>query len=95
MPASIEDVVSEIVHQRFPDALIDSVTVDADSDSDGDPILRITVVFASDMTSLEAHKLAGLARHVRPRLEERQNVAFPIFRFISKSDNDRLRHAAA
>ncbi len=95
MAQSLEDVISGIVKARFADAEIDSIEVKPDLDSDDEPILRITVVFASEMAALESHKLAGLARHVRPTLEERKESRFPIFRFISKRDNDRLRHEAA
>ncbi|MBV9839950.1 MAG: hypothetical protein JOY99_00185 [Sphingomonadaceae bacterium] len=95
MAASLEDIVSGIVKERFTDAKIDSISIEPDSDSDGDPILRITVVFDSDVSGLESSKLAGLVRHVRPKLRERGDTGFPIFRFLSKRDNDRLRHAAA
>ncbi|HEX2763053.1 MAG TPA: hypothetical protein VHM92_04285 [Allosphingosinicella sp.] len=95
MAVSLEEIVSEIVRQRLTDAEIDSIKVEADSDSDGDPILRITIVFDSEIAKLESSKLAGLARHMRPKLQERKEAGFPIFRFLSKRDSDRLRHAAA
>jgi len=95
MANSLEEIVSGIVRERFADAIIDSIAVEADEDNDGDPILRITVVFASEIANIESHKLAGLARHLRPKLTERKESGFPIFRFISKRDNDRLTHEAA
>lgn len=95
MALSLEEIVSELVRERFADTEIDSIKVEADRDSDGDPILRITVVFDSEVAKLESSKLAGLARHMRPKLEERSEPGFPIFRFLSKRDSERLRHAAA
>lgn len=95
MAQTLEEVISGIVKERFADAVIDSITVMADVDSDGDPILRVTVVFDSEIAKIEPSKLAGLARHVRPKIMERNDAAFPIFRFMSKRDNERLRHAAA
>ena len=95
MANSLEDIISGIVRERFADAVIDSISVEADEDSDGDPILRVTVVFDSEIAQLEPSKLAGLVRHVRPKIRNRKGAAFPIFRFMSKSDSDRLRHAAA
>lgn len=95
MAVSLEEIVSQIVRQRFSDAEIDSIKVEPDQDSDGDRILRITVVFASEIAKLESRKLAGLARHMRPKLEERKEAGFPIFRFLSKRDSERLGHAAA
>ncbi|MDP9412753.1 MAG: hypothetical protein M3Q08_01395 [Pseudomonadota bacterium] len=95
MAVSLEEIVSKIVRERFVDAKIDSIKVEADQDSDGDPILRITVVFDSEIADLESRKLVGLARHMRPKLQERKEAGFPIFRFLSKRDSERLRHAAA
>jgi hypothetical protein len=95
MAGTLEEIVSQTVRERFPDAKIDSIKVDADKDSDGDPILRITVVFDSEIADVQSRKLAGLARHMRPRLEERKEAGFPIFRFMTKRDSERLRHAAA
>lgn len=95
MANALDDAIAAVVRERFADALIDSVTVEADEDSDGDPILRITVVFESEIADLETHRLTGLARHVRPSLIERREAGFPIFRFMTKRDSDRLRHEAA
>lgn len=95
MAQSLADVISGVVKERFGDAEIDSIKVVPDLDSDGDRILRITVVFASELAAMESHKLAGIARHIRPSLEAREERGFPIFRFVSKRDNDRLRHEAA
>lgn len=95
MDEALHELFSDIVKDRFPDATIDSVTVEADVDSDGDPILRVTVVFDSEIAGLEARRLASLTRHARPKLREHNDNRFPIFRFLSKRDNDRLAHAAA
>jgi len=95
MNQALEDIISGIVRARFADAEIESIGIEPDKDSDGDPILRVTVVFSSDMAELEPSKLAGLVRHVRPKLIEQHEPGFPIFRFVSKRDNDRIRHEAA
>ena len=95
MAKSLEDIITEIVKERFSDAVINSIEVQADQDSDGDPILRVTVVFDSEISTLEARKLSGLTRHVRPKIMSREDAAFPVFRFVSKRENDRIRHEAA
>jgi hypothetical protein len=95
MTTGLEQVISDIVKERFADAVVDSIVVEPDLDSDGDPVLWITVVFASEIAELESHRLAGLVRHVRPRLIEQKEAGFPIFRFMSKRDNDRLKREAA
>lgn len=95
MASDLEKIIAKIVGERFPDAIIDSISVDPDQDSDGEPILWITVVFDSEISELGSHEMAGLPRHLRPSLLKRQENAFPIFRFMTKRDRDRLRHEAA
>lgn len=95
MANSLEKIISGIVRERFKGAEIDSISVSPDLDSDGDPILRVTVVLTSDVSQLESSKLAGLTRHVRAKIVNRKDAAFPIFRFMTKSDSDRLKRAAA
>ena len=95
MANTLEEIISGIIRERFTDAIIDSVKVRADVDSDGDRILRVTVVFESELAKLDPSRLAGLTRHVRPRIAKRQDAGFPIFRFMSKRDSDRLSHEAA
>jgi hypothetical protein len=95
MASSLEEVILETVKERFSDAMIESISIDPDKDSDGDAILRITIIFDSDIEKLESAKLTGLVRHVRPKLAAQKEDRFPIFRFVSKRENDRLKHAAA
>jgi hypothetical protein len=95
MDDALRELFSEVVKERFPDAVIDDITVVADEDSDGDPILRVTIVFDSEIADIEARSVASLTRHARPKLREHNDNRFPIFRFLSKRDNDRLAHAAA
>lgn len=95
MTGSLEDLILKTVKERLGNAIVESLSIEADEDSDGDPILRITVVFASEVKELESHRLAGLVRHVRPKLAECKESRFPIFRFVDKRENDRLRHEAA
>lgn len=95
MANSLEEIISGIVKERFADAIIDSVKVEGDFDYDGERILRVTVVFESEIAKLDPSRLAGLTRHVRPKIEKRRDAGFPIFRFMSKRDSDRLTHEAA
>jgi hypothetical protein len=95
MAQSLEDVVAAVVIARFAHSIVDHVSVAPDVDSDGEPILRVMVVFADDISELDMRELAGIVRHVRPALLEHQETAFPIFRFLTKRDWNRLRHEAA
>ena len=95
MAESLKDLVLGIVKARFPDAEIDSISVTPDSDSDGDPILRVMIVVRSDITSLDSQRLSGLARHIRPRLIEHNEYGFPIIRVMTKRDRENLPNEAA
>jgi hypothetical protein len=95
MTKTLEEIVSTVVKERIDSVDVHSVTVTPQEDTDGDPILVVTVVLSSDLSKFESRKLLGLARHVRSKIVEQSESAFPIFRFMSKSDSERLRHAAA
>ena len=91
----VEQIVSAIVHDRFPTASIEFVKVEPDEDQDGDAIVRVTVVFDPEGGKLDTHRMVGLVRHVRPKLIEQHFNQFPIFRFVSKKDAASLKIAAA
>jgi hypothetical protein len=95
MTSAIEDVVLGTVKERFGEAVIDSVSATPGVDHDGDPIVRVTVVFNAEINDLEVRELTGLGRRLRPRLAEQGETGFPIMRFLTKRDWDRLRHEAA
>jgi len=92
LKAALDSAIEEIVRAEFADA-IDSVMVTEDRDADGDPILRVMVVFRSK-SSPNLKKATGLVRHILPVLEDKGADAFPIVSFRSKADHDRLSVAA-
>ncbi|MBB5518074.1 hypothetical protein [Amphiplicatus metriothermophilus] len=86
MQGKIRDIVEQVVKDRFPDARILSVSVNEDEDFEGERILRVTVVFDSATGLLDSQRAASLVRHMRPKLREAGEEAFPILSFISKAD---------
>jgi hypothetical protein len=92
MTEDIQEVIEGVVRERLADARILDVQVKEDEDCDGDKVYRVNVIFEG---ALDAHRMAGLVRHARARLSERNMYSFPLFRFISQSDAKRLRAAAA
>jgi hypothetical protein len=90
----IAALIDRIVRERFKDVNIDRVTVVRDTDHEDDDIFRVMVVF-DQRGPLDAHKSAGLARHLRHALLERKERAFPIVSFVSRSDAKRLAPEAA
>lgn len=95
MDAKLASKVERTIRDRFSDVTIESVRIVEDVDSDGDPILVITVVYEAKGGKLDPHKTAGLVRHLRPQLIESNQRSFPILRFMSRADAARLKSAAA
>ena len=63
---ALEDVVAALFAERFPEARVNHVVVRQDRDFDGDRILRITVVMASGVDTLDQMKLLGFVPALRP-----------------------------
>lgn len=90
----IADAIETIVRDRFPEEVA-SVRVTEGTDPEGDSIFNITVVLERAHL-LDPHKTAGIARRVRHMLLGRNQDSFPIFAFVSKSDDQkRLKTEAA
>jgi hypothetical protein len=52
-------------------------------------VLRIDVIFEGAPKDLNAKKLSGAVRHLRPKLDKIHESAFPLLSFISKADRDK------
>jgi hypothetical protein len=91
--AAIAKAIMDILKTDFTD--VDIVTVrilDRVDDSDG-TTLKIQVVFDGASKNLDARKVSGAVRHVRPKLFDMGEDAFPVFSFISKGDFEHLEPA--
>jgi hypothetical protein len=91
--AALNSAIEKIVRTQFADASISAVDVTEDFDYDGDPILRVVVVFETSVRP-DLVKASGLARHIWPAIEDNNSDAFPVISFRSKADQARLREAA-
>ena len=92
---AIRDIVRDTLADDFDHIRIVDVRVSEDVDSDGDDVLRIDIIFEGDPEDLDAVKLSGAIRHLRPRLSELDEFAFPILSFISKQDAQPRKRAPA
>lgn len=84
--------IERIVEERFG-GQVEFVSVIPAQDSDGDPIIKITVVLRDGVTKLDRRKMVGLARHLRSGINDVD--AFPLINFVSKQDAKKLHVAAA
>ncbi|MDE8344773.1 MAG: hypothetical protein POH28_01165 [Acidocella sp.] len=93
----VKEAISEVVRERFAGAQITSVNVTAGEDSDGDPVLRIFVIFEAERgkETLDAKKMSGLPRRLIEKLSEMDFDAFPMVSFVSAKDAKKLNFAAA
>ena len=82
----IAKVVRDTLAADFDKVKIIDVRVREDIDFDGSEILRVDVIFEGTPKDIDARKLTGAVRHVRPKLHDIGETAFPLFSFISKGD---------
>lgn len=87
----LEQVVKTLLAERFSGTSIHKVAIKSDTDSDGDKVLRITVVLESDTSTLNREALAGFVRHLRPKLEDIHAEEFPLVSFVSKAEAHKLQ----
>lgn len=92
---AIAKTVHETISQDFTSFRIINVHVDRDVDFDGDEILKIEIVFEGTPKDLDARKVSGAVRHVRPKLFALGEMAFPLLSFISQGDSRRVSFAPA
>jgi hypothetical protein len=92
---SIRRIVTDTLSSRFDRIRIVDVRIREDVDSDGDELLRIDVIFDGAPKDLDARKLSGAVRHLRPKLDAIHESAFPLLTFISKADAHRSKLVSA
>ena len=82
----ISAIVTETLSEDFDNIEILKVNVTRDTDFDGEDVLKIQVIFNGTLKDTDAGKLSGAIRHVRPKLSEIGEKAFPLLSFISSSE---------
>jgi hypothetical protein len=94
----VAEIVRETLAERFSDELkFDPIkvipAVDEFGDGDGQPYLRIMIVFDGDQEALDARWTSGLIRRIRPKLIEAGVEEFPSPSFVGKSEWPRLERS--
>lgn len=90
----VRDAIEAVVRERLRDVDIHAIHITPDVDDDGDRLLRVKVVFDA-ARPVDARKTSGLVRHIRPRIAELGEEAFPILSFISKAEYRNAKAEAA
>jgi hypothetical protein len=91
----VRTIVRETVEEQFPNVGIVDVVVRPDIDSDGEDVLRITVVLEDRKRDLDQNRLVGFVRHLRSNLAKVDQHAFPFMTFLSESDAKKRKLEAA
>lgn len=84
--SKIEEMISHTLQRDFTNVEIVEVRVWRDIDADDDDVLRIDVVFKGKSRDLDARKVSGAVRHVRPGLQALGEMAFPLISFVTQGD---------
>lgn len=84
--AKIAKIVKSVLASDFDRVTILDVRVVEVIDSDDGELLRIEVIFEGTSRDIDITKISGAVRHVRPKLTEIGEKAFPLFSFISRRD---------
>lgn len=71
------------VEQELEGLRITGFDVQPDRDHDGDPILRVEIVYDDAGGAPPANRMSALARTVRPWLDTQLPNTFPVFRFLT------------
>ncbi|MCY3878471.1 MAG: hypothetical protein OXF74_04735 [Rhodobacteraceae bacterium] len=82
----IDKVVKQVVQKQFAPAKIVDLTVKEAEDSDGDPILRIKVIYKAKDDRLDPERVLGLIRHLREPLIKLGSDRFPIVSFMTSEE---------
>ncbi|HXK53682.1 MAG TPA: hypothetical protein PK405_03270 [Hyphomicrobiales bacterium] len=90
----IEKLISDLVKSRLDGVKILKVSVERSLDYEDDSVLDVTIIFEAK-SDLDAAKVASMVRHLRPKLKEAGEAAFPLMSFVSKNDARKLGFEAA
>lgn len=91
----IREAVRATLSRDFASVRIIDIRIHEDVDADGDEMLRIDVIFEGSPKDVDAKKLSGVVRHLRPRLNDLSESAFPLLSFISAAEASRTERARA
>ncbi|NPD19635.1 hypothetical protein [Alterinioella nitratireducens] len=76
----------EQIEKEMSGIKITDFQAQSDLDHDGDPILRLQIVYDEAEGEPRASRMSALARHIRPWLDTRLPNTFPVFRFLTARD---------
>lgn len=92
--AGIEAIVRDVAQSLLKGVRVVSVIAERGFDSDGDDVVRITVVYDAK-APLNAAAVASMVRRLLPKLEAAAVEGFPLMSFVAKKEARELELALA
>lgn len=86
---AVRDLLENAIRAHFSGTTISSITMKEVEGFDGNPLLKVTVVYETSTGLIDAKKASSLGLMVRPALKDNDIDAFPIFSYISKAETGR------
>lgn len=83
---AVTDEVRRVIQDELRDARLVDVSITDEIDHDGDPFLRVEVVFDSENTPLDPQKVKGLGRHLREPMRRLNERRFLVFSFKTAAE---------
>lgn len=70
-----------------------NITLDRDTDADGDAIVKVYVVFENKTKRIDAKETIGASRSAREKLVRMGEESSPVFYYVAKSEAGKLAEA--
>jgi hypothetical protein len=83
---TLESLVADMVRSRLGDVNVVDVKVEEEITFEDDTILRVYVIYQNKENRLDAEKVSGFLRWLRPALRDHGERRFPVMSFISKNE---------
>ena len=90
IPQRVKDIVANLfledMNQQFPEGFVfGPVIVEGDAFMDGDPCLKVTIVYEGDLSRMDHRKSIGQLRRIINKMAEEGIEEFPVDYFIPRA----------
>ncbi|MDE2760138.1 MAG: hypothetical protein OXH90_07570 [Paracoccaceae bacterium] len=87
MQEKIDNKLKKIVQEQLEPATIVRLQSEKAEDHDGDPIMRIRVVYEAENNRLDPNKALGLSRILSEKLSKIFTERYPVFYFLTQEED--------
>lgn len=80
----------KLAHEKIHGSAVLDIVLNRDVDSDGDPILKIYVIFDNKTHEIDAKESIQMRRFVRERFAKIGETSSPVVYYVAKSEAGKL-----